>query len=958
MVKVRFRRRSRQIHNARTLNRLIQKIRVCFLFSYFILIAAESVCQSTIRESLWRKLCYINDTLRSASGEELNSLLEIEKSFRRDPAREDSVYAFLLSGVGHLYYEQGDYIKATQYYRRAIDMVKSGIRQPWINPRQLIKFYFRQSEVYDSLNQVSEKMKALDSCILISERLQSVNRFCLAAIYEKIEYYFDVGDFANCISYAKFCEMRAKEYSKKGNGQDYETGMAYASSSLIWNAMSNTNLANYQVADSLLNTMLAETIRKKQVAEQGPVYEQLASVQLQKGDTKRALDYYFRALKIEKETGRDISVKGILNNIGYSIYLQHDKNYERAIHYFRLALNIRNRDITLSDLNSVENLNILANIGNAYAQMGLFDSAFIYFQLGLDQVDPGIRESTLLQGQLEKFVRQKKVNYITSLLIDKADAFVLLYRMKRQPEYLKQAVLVYKSADQVMDRVKKEQTDPQSRLYWRSDSRRLYEHAIEACYLSDKPEDAFYFFEKSRAALLMDQLREQKWLGETEIRKQAELRKKVQQLTLLSDNRDKNSEEYKTVQDELFKTKMELEHADGLIREKDPFYYQSFIGQRLTTLGEIDKELLGNYRGLVEIFSGDSVVYVLTFMKSRHYFAKLNKQVYDSLSQLYMTYLSDEGMINARTDEFKELSRNLYKLIFLKAKVPAGRILISPDGQYFPFESLVTSEPGQPQRYFLEDYAISYIYSANYIMNSFDSRLKLGNPVFLGVAPVNFPVNTQLASLAGSDISLARIKSNFRDASNLEFGQATKGMFMQRFSNYGVVQLYTHAIASERNKEPLLYFSDSALALSELFGEDKPNTRLVVLSACETGKGKLFKGEGIFSFSRGFAALGIPASISNLWSVDDKATYRITELFYKYLSQNIPVDLALQKAKIDILHAAPKTSQLPYYWAAPVLIGKSENLDIGIRSHWLTSVCVILALSFSLWLSFKFQGYT
>ena len=57
----------------------------------------------------------------------------------------------------------------------------------------------------------------------------------------------------------------------------------------------------------------------------------------------------------------------------------------------------------------------------------------------------------------------------------------------------------------------------ESKLFWRSDSRRLYENAIEACYLQNNLDDAFYFFEKSRAVLLQDQLNEQHWSGQNKI---------------------------------------------------------------------------------------------------------------------------------------------------------------------------------------------------------------------------------------------------------------------------------------------------------------------------------------------------------------------------------------------------------------------------------------------------------
>jgi len=119
----------------------------------------------------------------------------------------------------------------------------------------------------------------------------------------------------------------------------------------------------------------------------------------------------------------------------------------------------------------------------------------------------------------------------------------------------------------------------------------------------------------------------------------------------------------------------------------------------------------------------------------------------------------------------------------------------------------------------------------------------------------------------------------------------------------------------------------------------------VVLSACESAKGKLYKGEGIYSFNRGFAALGIPSSISNLWSVEDQSTYRLTELFYKYLAKEMPIDIALQKAKMEFARTAMKQNQLPYYWAASILIGKNNAIEMNVTFPWINIMLIILVLN-------------
>src|ERR1700750_1607169 len=92
------------------LNQFIMTVRFLFLISCSFSFAVASYGQMVNQDSLWKKLVYVNDTLRSPSESELNSLLKIESSEKKITGRPDSVYGFLLAGIGHLYYEQGDYL--------------------------------------------------------------------------------------------------------------------------------------------------------------------------------------------------------------------------------------------------------------------------------------------------------------------------------------------------------------------------------------------------------------------------------------------------------------------------------------------------------------------------------------------------------------------------------------------------------------------------------------------------------------------------------------------------------------------------------------------------------------------------------------------------------------------------------------------------------------------------------
>jgi CHAT domain-containing protein len=145
------------------------------------------------------------------------------------------------------------------------------------------------------------------------------------------------------------------------------------------------------------------------------------------------------------------------------------------------------------------------------------------------------------------------------------------------------------------------------------------------------------------------------------------------------------------------------------------------------------------------------------------------------------------------------------------------------------------------------------------------------------------------------------------------------------------------------------------MELSELFTKDKPAARLVVLSACETALGKDYKGEGVFSFSREFATLGIPASVSNLWSVDNESTYRITEWFYQFVANGLPTDEALRQAKLKFIEESTGEKKLPFYWASPILTGKAEIIRTKPRFPFGDIIAIVVITGAALWLMSRKQ---
>ena len=103
------------------------------------------------------------------------------------------------------------------------------------------------------------------------------------------------------------------------------------------------------------------------------------------------------------------------------------------------------------------------------------------------------------------------------------------------------------------------------------------------------------------------------------------------------------------------------------------------------------------------------------------------------------------------------------------------------------------------------------------------------------------------------------------------------------------------------------------LLLYELYNLQS-NASLVVLSACETGKGSYHKGDGIRSLGNGFFYAGVPNVVMSLWKVPDESTSKIMTAFYKHLQSSASKSQALRQAKLDYLENVIAVEQRhPYY---------------------------------------------
>ena len=177
-----------------------------------------------------------------------------------------------------------------------------------------------------------------------------------------------------------------------------------------------------------------------------------------------------------------------------------------------------------------------------------------------------------------------------------------------------------------------------------------------------------------------------------------------------------------------------------------------------------------------------------------------------------------------------------------------------------------------------------------------------------------------------------QVKNNKIDASILHF--ATHGFFLE---SLGTSEGISEELAELKIlNNPMMrsglmlagagdlverqsFIGDGILTAQEISNISLDNTQIVILSACETGRGEVALGEGVFGLQRALFLAGAKNIIMSLFKVDDAATAELMSLFYEYyLNQANDIHTAFRNARITLR----KKYQKPIYWGSFILLGK------------------------------------
>ena len=209
--------------------------------------------------------------------------------------------------------------------------------------------------------------------------------------------------------------------------------------------------------------------------------------------------------------------------------------------------------------------------------------------------------------------------------------------------------------------------------------------------------------------------------------------------------------------------------------------------------------------------------------------------------------------------------------------------------------------------------------------------LIVGNPEMPEVWNPQLQMMQQLPTLQGAEQEALEVATLF-NTNALIGSAASESRVKDRIETAQVVHLATHGLLEYGNVESSGIEDipgaialtpeadqDGLLTAAEILNELTLQADLVVLSACDTGRGDI-TGDGVLGLSRSLIAAGAPSVVVSLWSVPDAPTADLMITFYAALKQGKDKAQALRKAMLNTMQAYPD----PQNWAAFTLIGEAQ----------------------------------
>ena len=826
-----------------------------------------------------------------------------------------------LGNLGVAYYSLGDYIKAIEYHQQFLDIARD--------------LHYRQGEeaalgnlgiAYYSLGDYAKaidyQQQSLDIAKEIKDRQgegQSLGNLGNT--------YYSLGDYGKAIHYQQQRLNIAIEIKDpQGEGQSLgNLGVAYDS------------LGDYAKAIDYQQQYLiiAQEIKDRNGEEKALANLGIAYLDL--GDYAKAIEYHQQSLDIAREI-KDREGEGqSLGNLGVA-YLKL-KDYAKVIEYEQQYLDIVQ---AIKDRNS-EGI-ALGNLGIAYKNLGDYNKAIDYQKQrlaiaqeikdrhGEEYALANLGVAYLDLGDYTKAIDyQKQVLAITREIHDRqgegltlnnlGNALFKSGNLTAAEETLLDGVKVYESIRVLLGN---NDTNKVSIFETQSSTYNILQQVL---ITQNKTDNALEISERGRARAFVELLASRLSSNATESVTIAP--PTIEQLKQTAKDQNATLVEYSIIYDDFkIENKQESKESELYIWVIKPTGEVTFRKSDLKPLWRSQKtsldQLVGDTRDSIGVKRGLGVVPRINVVSP----AKRLQQLYQILIKPIADLLPTQP--NAHVIFIPQNALFLVPFPALKDEqgnylIDKYAILTAPSIQVLELTHQKRMESCRGEAFGRYDIGLTKtLLTKCFAPPDVESGnpLIVGNPTMPSVAPYPGEQPQQLPALPNAEAEAKAIASLLHTQA-LTGNQATETVVVEKMQQASLVHLATHGLLDDiRGIGSAIALTpsdkDNGLLTAEEILNLKINAQLVVLSACDTGRGKI-TGDGVVGLSRSLISAGVSSVIVSLWSVPDAPTAELMTEFYQNWQKNPDKAQALRQAMVTTKEKHPN----PIDWAAFTLIGES-----------------------------------
>ena len=955
------------------------RMKPAILFPIFLLILLnlfnphDVLSGNTRHIKLYEKYIQSGARLR-AEGKFALAIREYEKAFkisRRIGDENRQVESLIFLGI--LYWNEGEIDKSYELHRKALVIAekldRKDKKQECLDYIQIYNLY-KAGKEYRTEGFFEKSIECFSEAIALAKRMRS-KEYELKCLRQLGVTYIELSDNPNLFSTNKEALEIARELNHRK-----EEGTCLNNIGIYYH-----NLGIYSRSLKLYEEALKIAQYVKNIKDQSMCITNIANIYSYIGNQKKALEYMSKALKIDKKIKDYSYISMDLSNIGEILLRvgrlsKRREEFDSALEYFKKSLKLSKK--VKDKKNEVIVLN---NIGFLYLELKDYQKALRFLEEGLRNARK-IKNLEFVSMILTNIAAVYSAQELYSLSIDyykRAIALALRIRARyilweayfglgkcyEKKEEFSLALTHYKEAISFIDQMRNQIFMVTDKTGFSRDKLIVYESLLNLLFELHRKEpykrfdeEIFHIVESIKARAFFESLGESSIDLRENLTPELKAREKdisLQISQLIYNLRKSNISENRM--NELF-SKLE-EKEDEYLRlmssvKNEAKQFSPLIASEPIRLRELQNQYLNEKTAFVEYFLGEKRSFLLFITRSNFdlYVLPSRERLEESV-KAYLKMLSapENGKFQG-IEASKRLFRELLFPLNNRIEESIENLVVIPDGTlyYLPFETLITEN-----KYLISKFKISYAPSSSSLAilsarrnkdNSPKNLLAFGNPVYTLKESKTGEVKAEVAILREMYLSqgfnfspLPYSEKEILEISNL-FPKVKSDIYLgdnaredafknSNLDDYKIIHFACHGFLDENSP----FRSALVLTLGNDSEEDgflqareiytlRLSADLIVLSACQTGRGKLERGEGIMGLPSVFFYSGASSVVTSLWKISDKSTSELMRYFYQFLSQGEDKAQALRLAKLRMIDSQYSN---PYYWAAFVLNGEYRS---------------------------------